>query len=112
MPFTSITDSLGAIRLGFSMLFSFKTSSVCNLITRPAAIKLDQDFPDAEDNLVEGQTYKMTLCFTASNGKVTYLDKDAVEKSQPVEIEFVYVPTTDTGTDNPDAEAPDHGGDE
>ena len=75
-------------------------------------IKLDQDFPDAEDNLVEGQTYKMTLCFTASNGKVTYLDKDAVEKSQPVEIEFVYVPTTDTGTDNPDAETPDHGGDE
>ena len=74
-------------------------------------IKLDKDFPDAEDNLVEGKTYKMTLCFMASNGKVTYLDKDAVEKNSPVEIEFVYVPTTDTGTDVPDPEIPEQGED-
>jgi len=66
--------------------------------TNFSTIKLEEDFPDADDNLVEGQTYKMTLCFQASNGKVTYLDEKAAEKTTPVEIEFVYTPSTGGGT--------------
>ena len=54
-----------------------------------STIKLEDDFPDADDNLVEGQTYRITLSFRASNGKTTEVLKNK---------EFTYTPVTDTTT--------------
>ena len=54
-----------------------------NLSTQFDDIKLEKDFPDADDNLVAGQTYRITLSFKASNGKVTTVKNNE---------EFVYTP--------------------
>ena len=54
-----------------------------NLSTQFDDIKLEEDFADADDNLQAGETYRITLSFKASNGKVTTV-KDNVE--------FVYTP--------------------
>ena len=68
-------------------------------------LMLEKDFPDADDQLVAGQTYKCVLKVTSSNGKVTYIGKDATESSKPVEVEFTYTPVTE----NPGEELPEDG---
>jgi len=80
------------------------------LSTGFSTVKLDQDFDDAEDNLVEGKTYTMTLSFLASNGKTTYIKPSTTGKptwtgstTNQYEVEFVYEKVTDTTTpENPE----------
>lgn len=62
-----------------------------SLSTNFNTIKLEQDFPDAEDNLVKDQTYNITLSFVSSNG---------VTKTVADNEQFVYTPTT--GSTTPD----------